>query len=74
MSTIKQHGNGDNAHQRTYNISQLFKNSNSKNIIKIVFDIYLHHNPINVYVKEVFDVKKDGFIASKDQNSKLMKE
>jgi hypothetical protein len=43
MSTIKQLGKGDNAYQRPLNIIQLSKNSSSKNVIKNVFDVDLHH-------------------------------
>jgi hypothetical protein len=48
MNTIKQPSKGDNDHQRPLDITQLFKNNNSKNIIKNVFNINLHHNPIKV--------------------------
>jgi hypothetical protein len=46
MSTIKQPGKGDNARQSPDNITQLSKNNNSKNVIKIVFYVNLHHGPI----------------------------
>jgi Na+-transporting NADH:ubiquinone oxidoreductase subunit NqrA len=48
MSTIKQLGKWDNVHQRPFDIIELSKNNNSKNIIINVFHIYLHHNPIKV--------------------------
>jgi len=48
MSTIKQLGKGDNAHQKPFNITQLFKNKNLKNVIKSVFDVNMHHGPIGV--------------------------
>jgi hypothetical protein len=48
MSIVKQHDKKDNVCQRTYDISQLFKINSLKNIIKNVFNIYLHHNPIKV--------------------------
>jgi hypothetical protein len=48
MSTIKQLGKGDNVHQRPFNITQLSKNSCSRNVIKNVFDVNLHHGLIKV--------------------------
>jgi hypothetical protein len=48
MNAIKQLGKKDNAHQRPFNITQLFKNSRSRNTIKNVFDLNLHHNLIRV--------------------------
>jgi hypothetical protein len=48
MNTIKQLGKRDNAHQRPFDSTQLFKNNNSKNVIKSVFDVDLHHDPIRV--------------------------
>ncbi len=48
MNTIKQLGKRDNAHQKPPNITQLFENTYSKNIIKSVFNIDLHHGPIRV--------------------------
>jgi hypothetical protein len=50
---------------KVLDILELFKNNNSRNVIKSVFDIDLHHDPIKVSVKEDFDAKKDDFIASK---------
>jgi hypothetical protein len=72
MSTIKQLGKGDNVHQRPPGITQLSKNSDLKNVIKSVFNVDLHHGPIRVQVKEGLDAKKEGFIASRGRNSKLM--
>jgi hypothetical protein len=54
MSTIKQPNKGDNVRQNPNNITQLFKNNNSKNVIKIVFDVDLHHGPIRVKVEKVW--------------------
>jgi hypothetical protein len=48
MGTIKQFGKMDNAHQKPFNITQLSKNNNLRNVIKSVFDIDLHHGPIGV--------------------------
>jgi len=48
MNTIKQLGKRDNVHQRPFDNTQLFKNNNSKNVIKSVFDVDLHHDPIKV--------------------------
>jgi hypothetical protein len=48
INTIKQPGKRDNIHQRPSNIAQFFKNTSSRNIIKNVFDIDLHHGPIRV--------------------------
>jgi hypothetical protein len=72
MSTIKQLGKRDNVHQRPPNITQLSKNSDSKNIIKSVFNVDLHHGPIRVQIKEGSNAKKDGLIAPRGRNSKLM--
>jgi hypothetical protein len=48
MNSIKQLGKWDNPHQSPLDITQFSKNNNSKNAIKGVFDINLHHNPIRV--------------------------
>jgi hypothetical protein len=48
MNTIKQHGKGDNAHQRSFRILKFFKNNNLKNAIKNIFNVNLHHDPIKV--------------------------
>jgi hypothetical protein len=34
MSTIKQHGKGDNVWQKPFDITQLFKNNNLKMLLK----------------------------------------
>jgi len=47
MNTIKQLGKGTMFTKGPDN-TQVFKNSNSTNFIKGVFDIDLHHNPIRV--------------------------
>jgi hypothetical protein len=39
VNTIKQLGKGENVHQRSLDITQLSKNSSSKNVIKNVFDV-----------------------------------
>ncbi len=49
-----------------------FLNNNSKNVIKSVFNVNLHYNPIKVQVEEGLDAKKNGHIASKGWYSKLM--
>jgi hypothetical protein len=72
MMNIKQLGKGDNVHQRPPNITQLSKNNNSRNVIKSVFNVDLHHSLIKVYVKEGSYAKKDGLTTSKGQYSKLM--
>jgi len=72
MCTIKQLSKGDNVHQWPLDITQLFKNSSSRNIIKNVFNVDLHHGPIKVKVKEGSDAKRNGLIASRGQYSKLM--
>jgi hypothetical protein len=47
MSTIKQIGKGDNVHQSPPpNITQLYENNYSKNVIKNIFDVNLHHGLI----------------------------
>jgi hypothetical protein len=48
MNTIKQPGKGDNVCQKSFDILQLSKNSSSKNTIKSIFDVDLHHDPIKV--------------------------
>jgi hypothetical protein len=48
MSTIKQPGKRDNAHERPLNITQLYENNNLRNVIKSIFDINLHHDLIRV--------------------------
>jgi hypothetical protein len=58
MNTIKQLGKRENVHQKPLDITQLFKNNNLKNVIKSIFDINMHHNPIKVWVKDGFDAKK----------------
>jgi hypothetical protein len=72
MNTIKQPNKGDNAHQKPPNITHFSKNNSSRNIIKSVFNINLHHDPIKVLVEEGSDAKKDGLIASKGLYSNLM--
>ncbi len=65
MSAIKQHGKGDNVHQKPLNITQFLKNSNLRNFIKSIFDSDLHHGLIKVWVEEGPDTKRDGFITSR---------
>jgi hypothetical protein len=48
MSTIKQPGKKDNVRQRPFGITQLLQNNSSRNVIKNIFDIDLHHNQIKV--------------------------
>jgi hypothetical protein len=48
MNTIKELGKRDNVLQKTPDILQLLKNNSSKNVIKNIFNIDLHHNPIKV--------------------------
>jgi hypothetical protein len=42
------------------------------NVIKNVFDIDLHHDPIRVSVGENSNAKNDGLLAFRGQYSKLM--
>jgi hypothetical protein len=65
MHTIKQPSKGDNVCQNPHNITQLSKNNNSKNVIKNVFYVNLHHDPIRVKVKKGSNAKKDGITTSK---------
>jgi len=48
MSAIKQLGKWDNVRQRPFNVTQFFENNYSKKIIKIIFNVDLHHGPIKV--------------------------
>jgi hypothetical protein len=48
MNTTKQLGKGDNACQRPFDITQLFETHNLRNVIKSVFDVNMHHDPIKV--------------------------
>jgi hypothetical protein len=48
MNIIKQLGKEDNACQRPLGITQLSKNKSSKNIIRNIFDVDLHHDSIKV--------------------------
>jgi hypothetical protein len=48
MNAIKQFGKGDNVRQKPPSIAQLSKNNSSRNVIKSVFDINLHHGRIKV--------------------------
>jgi hypothetical protein len=48
MNIIKQPGKGDNVCQRPPSITQFSKNKSSKNTIKNIFDVDLHHDPIKV--------------------------
>ncbi len=43
-----------------------------RNVIKNVFDIDLHHDPIKVSVEEDSNAKNDGLLAFRGQYSKLM--
>jgi hypothetical protein len=45
---IKQLDKRNNVHQRPFDITQFFKNSSSRDIIKNIFNIDLHHDPIKV--------------------------
>jgi hypothetical protein len=72
MNIIKQPGKRDNVRQKTPNILQLSKNSSSRNVIKIIFDINLHHDSIRVLVEGDSNAKKDGLIASNGRYFELM--
>jgi hypothetical protein len=48
MNIIKQLDKGANVHQRPPGITQFSKNSRSRNVIKSVFDVDLHHRLIKV--------------------------
>jgi len=48
MCIIKQLCKKDNAHQKPFNITQLFKNNNLKNVIKNIFNVNLHHDATKV--------------------------
>jgi hypothetical protein len=48
MNAIKQFSEEDNAYQKPPITTQFFKNSSSRNVIKNVFDIDMHHGPIRV--------------------------
>jgi hypothetical protein len=65
MGTTKQLGKVDNLHQRSPRHHTIFLKNSSRNVIKIVFNIDLHHSPIKVRIKKGLDAKKDGFIASR---------
>jgi hypothetical protein len=43
-----------------------------RNVIKNVFDVHLHHDPIKVSVEEDSNAKNDGLLAFSGQYSKLM--
>jgi hypothetical protein len=43
-----------------------------RNIIKNIFDVDLHHDPIRVLVDEDSHAKNDGLLALGGQYSKLM--
>jgi hypothetical protein len=49
-----------------------FKNNSLKNIIKHVFDLNLHHDPVMVQIEEGLDGKRDGFTTFRGQYSKMM--
>jgi hypothetical protein len=52
---------------------KIFRKNSSKNVIKSIFYVDLHHHdPIKVWVEEGFDAKKDGFTTSKGQYFELM--
>jgi len=55
---IKQLDKRDNACQRLSDITKLFLNNNSRNVIKNIFNLDLHHDPIKVYVGEGLDAKR----------------
>jgi hypothetical protein len=61
----KQLSKRDNVHQRPPGVTQHFKNNDSINVIKSIFNIDLHHGPIQVQVKEGSNAKKDGLITSR---------
>jgi len=42
------------------------------NVIKNVFDVNLHHDPIRVLVEEDSNAKNDGLVAFRGQYSKMM--
>jgi len=65
MNTIEQPSKGDNVCQNPNNITQLSINNNSKNDIKIIFNVNLHHDPIRVKVEKGLDAKRDDLTASK---------
>jgi hypothetical protein len=65
MNTIKQPSKRDNVHQRPPSITQPSNKNDSKNVIKNVFNVDLHHGLIKVQVKESLDAKKDDLIASR---------
>jgi hypothetical protein len=45
VRTIKQHDKGDNVCQSPPDFTQLSKNNSSKNAIKNIFNVDLHHGP-----------------------------
>jgi hypothetical protein len=65
MNTIKQPSKRDNVHQSPPSITQLSNKNDSKNVIKNVFNVDLHHHLIREQVKEGLDAKKDDLIASR---------
>jgi hypothetical protein len=64
MSTIKQLDKRDNVHQKSLSILELSKRNNSRNIIKNVFDVDLHHNPSRVVIEKGSNGKRDSFTTS----------
>jgi hypothetical protein len=48
IGTIKQLGKGDNARLKPPDVTQFYKNNSLRNVIKIIFDVNLHHGPIMV--------------------------
>jgi hypothetical protein len=55
---IKHIDKRDNACQSLSDITELFLNNNSRNVIKNIFNLDLHHDPIKVYVGEGLDAKR----------------
>jgi hypothetical protein len=41
-------GKGDGVHEKPFDITQLLKNNSSRNVIKNIFNVDLHHDPIRV--------------------------
>jgi hypothetical protein len=63
MNTIKQPSKGT-MFIKGPDITQLFKNKSSRNVIKSVINLNLHRDSITV-VEEGSDAKRDGLTTSK---------
>jgi len=62
---IKQPSNLQSCKRNIAHLCLARQNNSSRNVIKSVFNVDLHHNPVRVQVEKGLDAKRNGHIASR---------